>query len=46
MELERKRKISADLPPDPEEGGDDVIGPMPVQAGGNMGAKKRKGSDS
>ena len=35
----RKRKISADLPPDVDE--EDVIGPMPVSD--EKAAKKRKG---
>ena len=40
---DRKRKISADLPPDIDGDGDEVIGPMPVQAGSKPEAKKRKG---
>jgi hypothetical protein len=42
MEPERKRKISADLPPDLGDGENEVIGPMPFQAG-KPEAKKRKG---
>ncbi len=38
--MERKRKISADLPPAADDE-DDVIGPMPVSA--EKVAKKRKG---
>ena len=41
-DVQRKRKISADLPPDLREEDDEVIGPMPVQAD-DKPQKKRKG---
>lgn len=42
--MERKRRVSADLPPD--EGGEDndVVGPMPAQEQNKPEAKKRKGN--
>ena len=39
---ERKRKISADLPPDLD---DEVVGPMPAQAESKPVTKKRKGEE-
>lgn len=39
---ERKRRISAELPPDLE---DEVIGPMPAQAESKPVTKKRKGEE-
>lgn len=44
--MERKRKISADLPPDLGGENDDVIGPMPVEVGRKPETKKRKGRSS
>ena len=44
MDGTKKRKISADLPPDLREDDDDVIGPMPAQADSKPEKKKRKGN--
>ncbi len=40
--MERKRKISADLPPD-RDSDDDIVGPMPAQVQTKPETKKRKG---
>ena len=41
MMADRKRKLSAEIPPEDEE---DVIGPLPV--GAEKGTKKRKGTQT
>ena len=42
--MERKRRISADLPPEGDGEDDDVVGPMPAQEQSKPEAKKRKGA--
>ncbi len=44
MMVDRKRKISADLPPDLGDEDNEVIGPMPALAEVNPRTKKRKGT--